>query len=140
MIQILITDYLSEDAKRIREEVFIQEQKFTLEFDEIDEYAKCVVLYVDGVAVACCRYFQEGEDGDYIVGRIAVRREYSGRHFGELILREVETRIKKAGGRKISISAQFRVKEFYSKLGFVESGNLYYDEYCEHIHMEKEII
>jgi predicted GNAT family N-acyltransferase len=140
MIQILVTDYLSEDAKRIREEVFIQEQKFTLEFDEIDEYAKCVVLYVDEVAVACCRYYQVEKEGDYVVGRIAVKKEYRGRHFGELILHEVEARIKNSGGRKITISAQLRVKEFYNKLGFIESGNLYYDEYCEHMQMEKEII
>ncbi len=43
------------------------------------------------------------------------------------------------GKRGLEVSAQVRVKEFYKKLGYKEVGEIYFDEYCEHITMEKEL-
>ena len=49
----------------------------------------------------------------------------------------VEEEIKKEGGSRVTLSAQVRVKKFYSKNGYKEIGNIYFDEHCEHIRMEK---
>lgn len=137
MIKVVTTDYVSDAARMIREAVFINEQKFTIEFDDIDAKAICMVLYEDETPMACCRYFKGNEEGEYVVGRLAVRQEYRGQHLGERMLQEVEQAVRNVGGKKLSLSAQVRVQGFYEKQGFVKYGDLYYDEYCEHIHMEK---
>lgn len=137
MIRVSITDYVSEAAREIREKVFVEEQKFKIEFDDIDEYAACMVLYEDEVPMACCRYFKGEAEGEYVVGRLAVLKPFRGRHLGERMMQEVEKAVKTAGGRKVSLSAQLRVKEFYEKQGYSKYGDVYFDEYCEHVHMEK---
>ena len=50
-----------------------------------------------------------------------------------------ETEIKKECGKSIELSAQVRVKDFYQKLGYCPVGDVYLDEYCEHITMRKEL-
>lgn len=49
-----------------------------------------------------------------------------------------EDEIKKDGGKSIELSAQVRVKDFYQRLGYSPVGNVYLDEYCEHITTRKE--
>lgn len=139
MIRIITTDYLSDDAKRIREEVFMEEQGFQQEFDEIDSQAVCMVCYEEEKPIACCRYFPDEESGKYVIGRLAVMREYRGRNLGRRMLNEVEANVRKLGGKKISISAQVQAEGFYEKQGYIKSGNVYLDENCKHIHMEKEL-
>ncbi|MDD6355176.1 MAG: GNAT family N-acetyltransferase [Oscillospiraceae bacterium] len=53
------------------------------------------------------------------------------------MLDEIENEVKRLGGTSISLSAQLRVKKFYELSGYQASGDIYFDEYCEHIHMEK---
>lgn len=64
-------------------------------------------------------------------------KDYRGRHIGEMLVSEVEKRVKSLGGSVIALSAQVRASGFYEKLGYTKMGDIYYDEYCEHIHMEK---
>lgn len=139
MIRVIATDYLSDDARMIREEVFMKEQGFQQEFDEIDLQAVCMVLYENERPIACCRYFPGRTDGEYVAGRLAVMREYRGKDFGSRMLDEIETNVRKLGGKKISISAQVQAETFYEKRGYIKSGNVYLDENCRHIHMEKEL-
>ena len=50
---------LPEEARKIREEVFVREQGFQEEFDEIDGYAVHLVLFCDGTPAAVCRFQAE---------------------------------------------------------------------------------
>ncbi len=133
------TDYLSEDAKKIRSEVFVDEQHFKVEFDDTDNIAKHIVMYDNENPVACCRFFRGERDGEYIAGRIAVVKEQRGKYLGKKMLDEIENQVKQLGGKVISLSAQLRASGFYRASGYVQSGEIYFDEYCEHIHMEKKI-
>ena len=137
MIEIKSFDFLTDDERMIRTKVFIEEQGFKLEFDEIDSKAVHLVLYYDGCPAACVRYFKGENEGEYVLGRLAVLKPYRGRHLGELLVQETEKRIRKLGASRLSLSAQVRASGFYKKLGFKQSGEIYFDEYCEHIHMEK---
>lgn len=137
MINYKTTDYLSDDAKAIREQVFIKEQKFVNEFDDTDNISLHTVMYDDKRPIACCRIYKGKSDGEYIAGRIAVIKEYRSRHLGQAMLSKIESEVRKAGGKKISVSAQLRAEKFYENSGFKPSGEVYFDEYCEHIHMEK---
>ncbi|WP_331670130.1 GNAT family N-acetyltransferase [Anaerocolumna sp. AGMB13020] len=131
------TDKLCEEAKLIREEVFVKEQGFLDEFDEIDEIAKHLVFYADGKPAATCRYYRGKEEGEYTAGRIAVREEYRGRNLGQHIMETIEENVREDGGKSITLSAQKRVQGFYEKSGFKAYGEPYLDEHCEHIHMIK---
>ena len=128
---------LTDEAIFIREEVFVKEQGFENEFDEIDKTAKHLVFYDGSAPVATCRYYKGNEDRVYFVGRIAVLKSHRGKHMGSHIMKTVEDMVDLECGKKIVLSAQVRAKEFYKKNGYVETGEPYYDEYCEHIRMEK---
>ena len=74
------------DAVMIREEVFMKEQGFHDEFDETDQTASHIVLYIENIPAATCRFFSGQPQGEYIVGRIAVRKEYRGHSLGSRVL------------------------------------------------------
>ena len=130
---------LAEEARQIREEVFVEEQGFKEEFDEIDTGAVHLVWYEAGEAAAVCRYYAGKERGIYWLGRLAVRKKFRGRHIGEKILSAAEEEIRKEGGKAICLSSQVRAKEFYVKCGYHAMGEEYMDEYCPHIKMKKEL-
>ena len=137
MIQMHMQQGLSQDARIIRQEVFVEEQGFHHEFDEIDSRAWHLVLYENGQAAGCCRLFSSDQPEVYILGRLAVRKSCRGRQYGEWLVREAEAWLR---GRQVKrLAAQVRVRPFYEKLGFTASGDEYLDEYCPHIHMEKEL-
>ncbi|MBR1619953.1 GNAT family N-acetyltransferase [bacterium] len=131
---------LNDDTIKIRTSVFIDEQGFKDEFDEIDKTCSHIVLYDNEKPIATCRYFREGEN--YHIGRVAIIKEYRGKHLGNKIMQIAETEIRgkcKESKCVIEVSAQVRVSEFYEKLEYNAVGNIYFDEYCEHIKMVKEL-
>lgn len=130
---------LFEDARNIREEVFVKEQGFVVELDETDKKAVHVVCYDQGCPIAVGRYFQDEEENVYHIGRVAIRKKYRGRHIGRNIMEFMEECIRQEGGKTIHLSAQARVREFYEKLGYQERGESYMEEHCLHIPMEKHL-
>jgi len=126
---------LNDDIIKIRTSVFIDEQGFKDEFDEIDKTCYHIVLYDSEKPVATCRYFKEGES--FHIGRVAIIKEYRGKHLGKEIMQIAEKEIKATNAEQIEVSAQVRVKEFYKKVGYKEVGEIYLDEFCEHIRMVK---
>lgn len=130
---------LTEDAKQIREEVFVEEQGFQQEFDATDSEAVHLVWYEAGEAAATCRYYAGEEKGIYWLGRLAVRRKFRGRHIGGKILSAAEEEICRKGGTAIHLSSQVRAKEFYVKCGYHAMGEEYMDEYCPHVEMKKKL-
>ena len=135
-----VYDKIPYEAKKIREDVFVKEQGFKAEFDGIDDFAVHFVMFDDDKnAVAVCRAFTEENPKEYHLGRLAVRKEYRGQHLGEEILKEAEMHIKSLGGKAVLLSAQVRVSDFYAKQGYEKFGDIYYDEFCPHIMMKKEL-
>ncbi len=137
MIDFKVTNTLSEDEKMIRETVFIEEQKFKIEFDDTDDIATHIVMYIDNNPVGCCRLYKQ--ENEYHIGRIAVLKPYRGKGYGEKILLNAERVAKEKGADSISLSALVRASGFYEKLGYKKHGEIYFDEYCEHIAMKKDI-
>lgn len=130
---------LTEDAKNIRVKVFVEEQGFLNEFDELDSHAAHIVVYDGEAAVGVCRYYKGINEGEYIAGRIAVIKEYRGMDLGRYIMRVIEENVSRDGGRYIAVSAQTRAAGFYERSGYKPEGDIYYDEYCPHIKMRKKI-
>ncbi len=130
---------LPAEAKYIRECVFVKEQGFENEFDDIDNTALHIVAYSDGKAAATGRMFPSETANFYTIGRIAVLPEYRKLHLGSEILSQLENKAKQLGAYGIELSAQCRVQPFYEKNGYKAEGDVYLDEFCEHIHMSKKL-
>ena len=137
-LDIKIYDKLNNDSKYIRETVFISEQQFTVEFDDIDVISKHIVLYVNDKPIGVCRVYKDNEC--YVIGRVAILKEYRKDGYGSIIVKAAEDLIKSLGGNLIKLSAQVRIKTFYQKLGYKCIGEEYLDEYCTHITMIKKIL
>ncbi len=125
------------DAKLIRENVFIHEQGFENEFDDIDKKAVHCVVYDGGFPVATGRMFDC--DGTAHIGRIAVVKAYRGRGLGSAVVGALEDFSASKGYKQCALSAQLRAEDFYKKLGYEPFGEIYKDEYCPHIMMKKEL-
>lgn len=132
-------DYLPLDSKKIRIRVFMDEQGFVNEFDDIDNKANHIVIYDNGIALGTCRFFYNDKRNSYQLGRIAVLKEYRGRKIGNLLLSSAELEIKKRNGNLIELLAQERASKFYLKNGYIKLNEKEYDEGCPHIWMKKEI-
>ena len=127
------------EAKIIREKIFVEEQGFQNEFDEIDDRAKHLILFDNKMPIATCRFFAHELPGDYIIGRIAVIKEYRGRNIGSYLLKATETEIEKIGGKRIFLHAQTKAEKFYEKQGYCSFGSIDLDECCPHVWMYKEV-
>lgn len=129
---------LSESAKVLRAGVFLDEQGFSVEFDEIDDTCLHLELSDSGKVIAYCRAYEDAETKDlWHIGRVVVAKEHRGEHLGARIMTAMEDHLRTLGAKALTVSAQCRVKAFYASLGYVEHGEIYMDEFCPHIRMDK---
>lgn len=126
-------------AKQIREEIFIAEQGFSSEFDDVDEFAYHILVFIDGIAAATGRLFAKENSNEYHIGRVAVLKQFRKQQLGALVVEKLEAHAKSLGACKIVLSAQLQAFGFYEKLGYVKTGEEYLDEHCPHIDMWKAI-
>ena len=126
------------EAQAIRQAVFVEEQGFQQEFDEIDPIALHLVVWADGTPVATGRVFpSNAAPGVWTIGRVAVQKSCRGRNFGALVVRELEQAARERGAQSFALSAQTRAKGFYEAIGYHAHGETYLDEYCPHVRMTK---
>ncbi|MEG0275935.1 MAG: GNAT family N-acetyltransferase [Coprobacillus sp.] len=126
---------LNQDARKIREAVFVEEQGFKNEFDDIDNHCLHLVIYENNQAIGCARMYQK--DKTMVLGRIAVIKSKRELHLGSYILDILELKAKELGFLEVNLSAQVRAKNFYIKNDYHENGEEYLDEYCPHVNMKK---
>ena len=139
-MRIEVFNYLPEEAGEIRRKVFIEEQGFAEEFDEIDHVAKHFVIYdANEMAVGTCRVFWSDAVQSYVLGRLAVLKEYRGMHFGAALVKAACSYIKEEGGAELRLHAQCRITVFYEALGFEAFGEIEDDQGCPHIWMKKGV-
>lgn len=133
-------DFLPSDALFIRETVFIKEQGFVDEIDEIDSFATHLVLYDENeTPLATCRVFKTQENEDFILGRLCVLKEFRGIGLGKALMQETEKTVLALSGKALSLHSQYKAKEFYKKLGYSEQGTPDYEQGCLHIWLKKDL-
>lgn len=125
------------DVMSVRETVFIHEQGFSYDADGIDNHCTHVVFYDHSTPFATGRVFLE--NGNTIIGRVCVLKEYRGHNYGAKLIQELENKAKELGATSTHLGAQCQAKEFYAKMGYTPVGDLYYEEGCPHVHMVKEL-
>lgn len=127
-------------AAEIRQEVFVQEQGFQNEFDEIDPVAVHLLVMEGETPVAVGRTYPDETGKVWHLGRICVRKPWRGCHLGQKVMQGLEEAARERGAEKLVLSAQVQAKGFYEKLGYHPYGEEYLDEFCPHIAMEKTIL
>ena len=125
-------------AAEIRKRVFIEEQGFRNEFDEIDKNAWHIVMYVKDKPAATGRMFYD-ENGSVHIGRIAVLKDYRGKSAGTCVMSVLEKKAADMGSKTVELSAQVRIADFYTSMGYKPVGDIYSDEGCPHIKMIKKL-
>ena len=120
VIQIL--DHITDEIKQIRIDVFMKEQGFEDEFDEIDETAKFVLLSIDGKPAGTCRYFPSDVAGDAHIGRMAVRKLYRGQHLGTKIMMAAENGIRRDGFKPAPYQRKYRQNHSTNPLAIRQKG------------------
>lgn len=138
-MEIRIYHKLPQEAIDIRTTVFVLEQGFAEEFDGIDEIATHLVLFENGIPAAVCRVFQDAATGKYLVGRVAVSREFRGRGLGASAMDAAESEGRKMGAEALHLHAQCRITGFYEAIGYTAYGPVEDDQGCPHIWMKKEL-
>lgn len=137
-METVIYEGIPDYAKEIRKKVFVDEQGFHDEYDDIDDTAAHIVMFDENkMPVGTCRIFWDSEMNTYVLGRLAVIKEYRGKKIGSDIVKEAEKYVEKNGGKCLALHAQYRTSAFYKKLGFAEFGDIDEVEGCPHIWMKK---
>lgn len=137
-----------EDAKYVRQCVFIDEQGFQVEFEDIDDDEEVghITAYDNGTLVGCARVcpsrLQAGFDADpkvWIIGRIAILPAFRKKGYGSAILAEVERYLQAQGATSAHLHAQMHAKPFYERAGYSAYGPIELDEHVEHQWMSKTL-
>lgn len=134
-------DELAGDARRIRTEVFVQEQRIPqeLEWDDADAAALHAVAYNRlGQAIATGRLLQPAP-GVAKVGRMAVHQVLRGCGIGRQVLHALLEAARARGDREAILHAQCGAQAFYREAGFEPRGAIFDEAGIAHIEMARAL-
>jgi predicted GNAT family N-acyltransferase len=123
-----------QDIVRVREEVFIIEQKVpkNLELDDRDVFCVHAVAWLDGKAIGTGRLDPKGK-----IGRVAVLQAYRGHGIGKEIMAELEAVARSKKMKRVYLHAQESVISFYENLGYTAYDEMFVEAGIVHQKMEK---
>ena len=125
-------DELQNDAKLIREQVFIQEQQIAVadEWDAEDAVSVHFVVYDQDQPIATARLLKNNS-----VGRVAVLKSHRGLGIGKLLMHQIIQQAKHQQREFLKLSSQVHAIQFYAGLGFNVEGEQYLDCGIPHVDM-----
>ncbi|NQV15620.1 GNAT family N-acetyltransferase [bacterium] len=129
-VSIIQSSEEKEQALRIREIVFVDEQKVTpeIEYDEFEDVSTHVIAYLDQQIVGTARW-RLTEKG-YKLERFAVLSEARGKGVGaalvEFIIGQIDQR------KPVYLNSQLSALTFYLGLGFRAKGEVFYEANIPH--------
>ena len=132
---------LGKDAKAIRTEVFVEEQKIPaeMEWDAADESCiHAVAVNRFGMPLATGRLL-EHVPGVAKIGRMAVVRTMRGSRVGRAVLDGLMKAAKARGDHEVILHAQMSAAPFYARAGFVERGPVFEEAGIPHVEMVRLI-
>lgn len=132
---------LGADARRVRDEVFVVEQKIApeLEWDDADSSATHAVAFNRfGVPLATGRLLAP-HDGVARIGRMAVCHAVRSGGVGRLVLDALERAARDAGIRRLVLHAQTSARNFYARAGYVPHGEVFEEAGIAHIEMRRDL-
>jgi len=134
-MQVEVLNKINEEIKYVRTQVFMLEQGFKDEFDDLDEISNFILIKDSDKPVGTCRIYVE--NNKYILGRLCVVKDYRKQHLGKQLLDAAQSLVLTKGGHSIHLHAQVRAAAFYQNNGYQSYGNVDQDEGVDHIWMKK---
>jgi predicted GNAT family N-acyltransferase len=132
---------LEGDARRVRTEVFIEEQKIPLamEWDDADASAvHAVAVNRFGRPVATGRLLADAP-GIARIGRLAVLRPMRGTRIGRAVLDSLLRAARERGDREAVLNAQVSAEPFYDRAGFARRGAEFDEAGIAHVEMIRSL-
>lgn len=129
------------DALRLREDIFVVEQKCI--YNEIDGQDPIAIHILghndDGELNACARILPPEKDGLPHVGRIAVRLAERGSGIASEMM-EIALRVlhENYGTDRSALAAQTYLEKFYARFGYVRKSEDYLWDGIMHVDMVRE--
>ena len=125
----------------IRKEVFGGEQNFlSASTENVEDKEAIFVLGYETnaqgeeIAVATGRLIILEER--FKIGRIAVKKECRGKHYGEFIVRMLIEKAFSMGAKEVIVGAQAHAISFYERIGFIKQAEEYYEDGIYHLVMK----
>lgn len=132
---------LGEQARAIRQLVFVDEQKIPAQMEWDDADASCIHAVACnrlGVALATGR-LMEHVPGVVKIGRMAVLRTLRGGSIGRAVLDALMAYAREQGFREVVLHAQLSAAPFYARAGFSERGTGFEEAGIGHIEMTRKL-
>lgn len=143
MTELRVGDWatLGQDARAIRTEVFVNEQRIPkeIEWDAADASAVHAVAYNRlGMPVATGRLLAH-EPGVAKIGRMAVNRVLRGGRLGREVLHALMDAARQRGDGEVMLHAQRSAEGFYTRLGYQVRGEPFVEADIDHVTMVKAL-
>lgn len=125
-------------ALQLRGVVFVVEQNCVFQdLDGTDPQALHLLGWRAGDLLAYARCFAPGiQFAEASIGRIATRQDVRGTGLGHQLVAQALDLVHASWGRQpIRIGAQARLKDFYRRHGFVDTGIDYVEDGIDHVEM-----
>ncbi|HTA61955.1 MAG TPA: GNAT family N-acetyltransferase [Bacteroidia bacterium] len=126
------------DLLQLRQQIFVLEQNcIYLDADGVDKKCLHLLGLVKGKIVAYARVIPAGETYKTpSIGRVVIDEKHRGKKYAYLLMEEaIKLTKEEFKSKKITISAQLYLKEFYENLGFKTVGDVYLDCDLPHLKM-----
>jgi YbgC/YbaW family acyl-CoA thioester hydrolase len=143
MIEVKTGDWgtLGAEAREIRTEVFIDEQKIPkdMEWDDADVDAVHAVAFNRlGRALATGRLLRHAP-GVARIGRMATSQTVRGSGVGRAVLEALMRAARERGDTTVMLHAQTSASSFYVRAGFVPSGPMFDEAGIAHVEMSRAL-
>ena len=117
-------------SRQIREEVFVVEQQVPrkIEYDDYEESATHILASLNGLPVGTARWRKT--DHGQKLERFAVLKSARGHGIGEALVQFVLDQIEDS--EPAYLNSQVSAMPFYARLGFVETGGIFYEAGIPH--------
>ncbi len=134
-------DALGAQARAIRTEVFIDEQRIPIEMEWDEADATCPHAIASnrfGLPLATGRLLQESP-GVARIGRMAAIQAVRGGGVGRAVLDALMQAARERGDREVRLHAQVGAQGFYSRAGFTPTGPVFDEAGIAHIEMARAL-
>jgi predicted GNAT family N-acyltransferase len=124
-------------ARAIRRRVFVEEQGIgeALEFDGLDDQARHLLASVDGEPAGTLRVRLLERGRAAKIERVAVLAAQRRHGVGRALMVAALALARAQGAREARVHAQTVVQAFYTRLGFVATGDEFEEDGISHIAM-----
>ncbi|GAB3012439.1 GNAT family N-acetyltransferase [Niabella terrae] len=125
---------------QLRSEVFVVEQHcYYQDLDDKDQQSHHLLGYENGALMAYSRLLPPGLSYEEpAIGRVVLRVQARGGGAGQSLMEHsIEQCYRLYGRQPIKLGAQYHLRRFYEKLGFIQAGDIYDDAGIDHIPMIK---